>query len=169
MVLGGIISMKGRSYSLVRVVSFFYFMSKNNKRKNRLMYREKLKYGKGRYKSKMRGKSFLNTGSSPVIIIQEGIKTKATIKRRLRQIFQRTSFKDLSYKEYLRTKYWKRIREKTLKRAKWKCERCHLGCFGLNVHHKFYRERGTEKMNDLICLCRICHEEEHGIRKKIPD
>lgn len=139
---------------------------KKNKGNNHLLYRG-LGVGKRRYKSRMRGKSFLNYSPSPVVIIREGIKSKNKIKRKLREIMKKPPLSSLSYKEYLKTEYWKDLRKLILKRDKWTCQKC-KSVVCVQVHHKTYRGRGKELSTDLITLCKRCHEKEHGLYKPNP-
>ena len=71
----------------------------------------------------------------------------------------------ISYKEYLKTNHWKRVRKLAFKRAKYKCEQCEqCGNKGvLHPHHKTYKNRGNEHNNldDIIVLCEDCHSKIH--------
>lgn len=71
--------------------------------------------------------------------------------------------KTMPYREYLKTDYWRRVREEKLYRAKNKCELCGAYHLILNVHHKTYEHRGDELNNlrDLIVLCADCHGKFH--------
>lgn len=70
--------------------------------------------------------------------------------------------KDMPYDDFLLTPYWKAIAEKVRYRAKHKCQLCN-GTEGLSVHHSTYEHHGDElnHLEDLICLCRDCHEKFH--------
>lgn len=50
-------------------------------------------------------------------------------------------------------------RNKVMKRAKGYCEIC--GNLGSEVHHKHYLTFGYENEEDLLYLCRRCHQEIH--------
>lgn len=73
------------------------------------------------------------------------------------------------YNEYLKTDYWKRVAEAVKKRADYKCQLCNSQ-HDLCAHHRDYSHRGNELnyLNDLVCLCRRCHEIFHG-RVKEPE
>ena len=44
------------------------------------------------------------------------------------------------------------------------CEMCELRP-GIHAHHKIFRSQlGDDSESNLIWLCRICHDEAHGIR-----
>jgi hypothetical protein len=69
----------------------------------------------------------------------------------------------LPYWEYLKTKYWTRLRREIIKQRKV-CEDCgKKGKF--NLHHLQYVKRGTEhnSPDSLKWLCKICHMETHDI------
>lgn len=71
----------------------------------------------------------------------------------------------MNYRDFLKTPYWDGVRNYKLKRAKYCCELC--GAKGiLHVHHKTYEHHGKEHIksianNDLIVLCKNCHEKFH--------
>ena len=69
----------------------------------------------------------------------------------------------LPYNVYLQTDHWLRLRERVIKRAKGRCERCHTITIPIDmqVHHFTYLYRGCERMKDLAGWCEECHEEEH--------
>jgi len=71
------------------------------------------------------------------------------------------------YNDYLKTDYWKRVAEAVKKRADYKCQLCNSQ-HDLCAHHRDYSHRGDELnyLNDLICLCRRCHEIFHGKQKE---
>lgn len=97
------------------------------------------------------------------------------------------------YNEYLRSDAWKRKKEAVMARANQPCwpqnptitiaydsygrrvesinvdwrPICELqGCrnIAVNVHHKHYDTVGKESLEDLVALCRDCHEIKHNIR-----
>ena len=67
----------------------------------------------------------------------------------------------MSYKKYLKTKEWNKIRSKVCSRDKGKCKKC--GKKGNEVHHLTYEHIFNEEfyLKDLILLCRECHEKIH--------
>ena len=67
-----------------------------------------------------------------------------------------------SYKEFLKTKYWNKVRLRVLKRDKNKCTRCGSKK-NLQIHHKTYKNhfRELSHMQDLITLCKDCHSKKH--------
>jgi len=66
------------------------------------------------------------------------------------------------YKNYLSTKRWEEISNLCKELHLNKCNRCE-NTENLQAHHKTYENLFEEKQEDLECLCRDCHEKEHGI------
>jgi len=65
----------------------------------------------------------------------------------------------LTYKEYLTTEHWKRLRERYNHKGK-ACGICR--CQGLmNLHHKNYKRLGREQKGDVVLLCSECHTFVH--------
>jgi len=71
-----------------------------------------------------------------------------------------SDLKTMPYKEYLQTDHWKAMRNRQLKLANYKCQLC-SNKENLNVHHNTYENRGEEKDEDLITLCKNCHGKFH--------
>ena len=72
-----------------------------------------------------------------------------------------------SYRELLRDPRWQRRRLEVMSRADFKCEKCGDAKSELNVHHSHgYRSSAMPweyPDSELECLCKKCHEREHGI------
>ena len=66
----------------------------------------------------------------------------------------------MPYWSYLRTKHWDLVRRRALTVAGHRCFYCGVTDH-LDVHHLTYRRRGCELDEDLIVLCRTCHDAEH--------
>ena len=64
------------------------------------------------------------------------------------------------YREYIRSKAWRDRRNQVLRRSRGVCERCGKWPV-VNVHHRTYERLGSERLEDLIGVCRHCHEEMH--------
>lgn len=70
-----------------------------------------------------------------------------------------------TYREYLRTPHWKRVRT-----AYWasglevECAVCGTGQ-EVELHHKSYRNLGRETPADLVPLCRTHHGALHRLRR----
>lgn len=75
----------------------------------------------------------------------------------------------VKYGEYLKTEYWAVVSKEVKRRAKFKCQVCNSP-HDLNAHHRTYENRGheMEHLDDLVCLCRRCHEIFHGKDKPKP-
>jgi 5-methylcytosine-specific restriction endonuclease McrA len=71
------------------------------------------------------------------------------------------------YTKYLESLQWKVQREKALRRAGFKCERCGMEFkhMMLHVHHKNYERLGKELPEDLEVLCLECHPKADEERK----
>lgn len=67
-----------------------------------------------------------------------------------------------SYKEYLLSPEWKKIRKRILKRANYKCEICKVAR-AYQVHHKTYKRIFKERDTDLIAICGTCHQDKHKL------
>lgn len=67
------------------------------------------------------------------------------------------------YDEYLRSPHWERIRARALFRAANRCQLC-ASLKRLDVHHNTYENLGHERPEDVIVLCRMCHEKHHNKR-----
>jgi hypothetical protein len=88
----------------------------------------------------------------------------AVDKKRQRQL------RRLPYREYLRSPYWKRVRLACIIAYNHRCQssKCvNLDSwwgseYGLNVHHLHYKNKGREQLDNLILLCRKCHEYVHA-------
>jgi 5-methylcytosine-specific restriction endonuclease McrA len=70
----------------------------------------------------------------------------------------------LPYKEYLESDHWLKLRELCLIRSRYHCENCRTNKTTLHVHHITYDNKGNEKPEDLVVLCRICHKLQHQER-----
>lgn len=68
---------------------------------------------------------------------------------------------EADYRKYLRTRHWKRMKDKVYKYRKTVCCETCGSLLDRNVHHKTYKRLWNEKVSDLIILCRACHESEH--------
>ena len=71
----------------------------------------------------------------------------------------------LPYSEYLKTEGWKVRRAKALAEGGHKCRIC-AATAALEVHHNTYERLGHERADDLIVLCRSCHERHERNKKR---
>lgn len=72
--------------------------------------------------------------------------------------------KALPYRDYLKTDWWGWKRDKAIRRAHGDCELCQERA-AKDVHHVTYERLGCERPDDLVALCRRCHEHvtENGL------
>ena len=68
----------------------------------------------------------------------------------------------MKYSDFLLTPYWKAITHKKMKDAGFRCQLCKKKGL-LNTHHRTYSIHGYElqNLNELIVLCKDCHESHH--------
>lgn len=66
-----------------------------------------------------------------------------------------------AYHAYLRSPQWQAKRQRMLAKAKNRCQVCN-GTEQLQVHHRTYKNIGSEYLADLVVLCRNCHALFHG-------
>jgi 5-methylcytosine-specific restriction endonuclease McrA len=71
----------------------------------------------------------------------------------------------LSYRHYLRSEHWSRVRIRQIKEKGYICELC-KSRNKLALHHKTYERLGAELVEDLQWLCRGCHRKVHNIKKR---
>ncbi len=69
-----------------------------------------------------------------------------------------------TYSEYLSSPHWRdlkrRYKASNLKQTCAVCDETHI-----ELHHNTYERMGAEFLTDLTPLCRVHHEEEHGIQR----
>ncbi|MDD5338205.1 MAG: HNH endonuclease [Dehalococcoidales bacterium] len=78
------------------------------------------------------------------------------------------------FQEFILPLWWKNAREAALRRAEYKCEQCGAKD-KLEVHHKIKlpdpnhrHNHPLNRQDNLVVLCRTCHENTHRGEKKIP-
>lgn len=71
---------------------------------------------------------------------------------------------DSPYRQYLRSKAWRRIRMAMLWIADYRCQLCGRtnSETTLEVHHRNYDRVYCERPEDLMVLCSDCHRKHHG-------
>lgn len=79
--------------------------------------------------------------------------------RKLRQYLNRIPKK---YATYIKSKYWTKRKNRYYQEHRRVCTLCTTSKF-CDLHHLAYRreEFGNERDEDLVCLCRNCHEDYH--------
>lgn len=68
----------------------------------------------------------------------------------------------LDYRDYLRTRHWRRTREAAIAHYGARCVLC--GSYEIEVHHRTYENLGRETVSDLVVLCVGCHSRWHSLR-----
>jgi hypothetical protein len=66
-----------------------------------------------------------------------------------------------TYKNYLNSRHWKLYKEKYINIYRKECAVC-KSKVKLNFHHKTYENVGNESLDDVVILCRECHEKVHN-------
>lgn len=66
------------------------------------------------------------------------------------------------YHSYLTSLAWVGLRRIVLQEARGRCSACRRKRRRLDVHHKTYERIGNERVEDLVALCRPCHEKAHA-------
>lgn len=66
------------------------------------------------------------------------------------------------YKRFLKSDYWKQVRQAVLTRDQHQCQKCGRTAT-LQVHHLTYKHHGNElnHLEDLITVCKLCHSVIH--------
>lgn len=65
------------------------------------------------------------------------------------------------YNLYLASREWGVLREAVMRRCGDICERCNKHK-ATQVHHQTYIRKYHEDLEDLLGICRLCHEFTHG-------
>lgn len=105
------------------------------------------------------------TKSSVVARMEKNIiqsKSSKPKKEKATKKYSTAHLKQLSYDEFLRTDYWKEVRQEKLRQCGHKCQICG-STTKLHIHHNSYRHHGNEAehLEDLIVLCEKCHALFH--------
>lgn len=75
---------------------------------------------------------------------------------------------NVTYHQYIGSQAWRRKRKERLEIDDYRCARCKDNSAWLEVHHLTYDRLGSERMEDLITLCRDCHMRDHGKDPTLP-
>ena len=67
------------------------------------------------------------------------------------------------YADYLRSEHWIELKKRfyASKRFKGCCFVCEKIFKNFHLHHKTYKWKGREKLQNLVALCAGCHKEVH--------
>jgi len=66
----------------------------------------------------------------------------------------------IDYKKYLKSDYWKEIKNQVLERDDNRCRLCNSKN-DLQVHHRTYNNLENERLEELTTLCKKCHYITH--------
>lgn len=69
------------------------------------------------------------------------------------------------YQNYLLSNEWAQLKIDIYEARGRKCEQCG-NTRQLHIHHLTYKNIYNEEPEDLIILCKPCHEKEHNIKSK---
>ena len=96
-------------------------------------------------------------------VIGRGVERRAAARR-----LEARRERQRQYRRYLRTEGWKQRRRVALDRAAGFCEDCGART-KLEVHHRTYKRKGTERPEDLVAVCHSCHDERHHGKRTTVD
>ena len=77
------------------------------------------------------------------------------------------TYQRMAYADYLRTDHWKALRLRKLRSTDYRCQACNVAGT-MHVHHRTYKRRGHERLEDLTVLCSACHQLFHEHEKLVP-
>jgi 5-methylcytosine-specific restriction endonuclease McrA len=83
--------------------------------------------------------------------------------RRLAQQARTAQLRKMPFAEYRKQPEWQVRRVQALTRARFRCQMGSSRDAPLDVHHNSYQNYGDEKPEDLVVLCRSCHQKFHGV------
>ena len=83
--------------------------------------------------------------------------------RRLARQARTAQLRRMPFAEYRKQPEWQVRRVQALTRAQYRCQMCSSHDATLDVHHRSYDNYGDERPEDLVVLCRACHQKFHGV------
>lgn len=80
-----------------------------------------------------------------------------------KELVDMKKLRSMPYEDFLKTKYWDRVRKMKIKQSGCKCQMCGKKDIELHVHHNSYEHHGDEAnhLEDLVVLCKNCHNLFH--------
>jgi 5-methylcytosine-specific restriction endonuclease McrA len=84
---------------------------------------------------------------------------------RLAQQARTAQRRKMSFAEYRNQPEWQQRRRQALARAGYRCQMGASHDGPLDVHHNTYQNYGDERLEDLVVLCRSCHQTFHGVEE----
>jgi 5-methylcytosine-specific restriction endonuclease McrA len=88
----------------------------------------------------------------------------AEAQRRLDELRQQAllaEYRGRPYAERRQTKEWAILKRQVHRRDGYRCRLCGRDDVELHVHHRTYETYAEERLEDLVTLCRTCHEHFH--------
>jgi 5-methylcytosine-specific restriction endonuclease McrA len=79
----------------------------------------------------------------------------------LRQKALLADYRGKPYAERRQTKEWAILKKQVHRRDGYRCRLCGRDDVQLHVHHRTYETYAEERLEDLVTLCRTCHEHFH--------
>jgi len=81
-------------------------------------------------------------------------------------LWQKVFMTSPAYRDHVsgRSPYWRTLKRQRLHAAGWCCESCFRRTWPLDLHHVSYDRVGHESLDDVVVMCRRCHQIEHGKR-----
>ncbi len=79
----------------------------------------------------------------------------------LRQQALLEEYRQRPYAERRQTKEWAILKQQIHRRDRYRCRLCGRDDVELHVHHRSYANYGQERIDDLITLCKVCHQHFH--------
>lgn len=76
-------------------------------------------------------------------------------------LYLKYTHKRIDYCKYLKSRHWKKVKRKALKRSDYKCQVCSSRNGTLITHHNNYKCLYNEHSHDIIVVCSRCHEMIH--------
>ncbi|MFZ5773514.1 MAG: HNH endonuclease [Thermodesulfobacteriota bacterium] len=70
----------------------------------------------------------------------------------------------MNYYQYMRSEEWQNKRKYAIFKAEYRCEDCHKKNVPLQVHHKHYDSLFREHLEDVVVLCKRCHDNADYLR-----
>jgi hypothetical protein len=102
----------------------------------------------------------LDGPTTPEGLVAALLETAREIEEHLFREERSWALANMPYREYLQTCEWHEKRAAARARAGERCQVCNSDG-PLDVHHRTYEPRGDEREEDLIVLCRSCHDLFH--------
>jgi 5-methylcytosine-specific restriction endonuclease McrA len=79
----------------------------------------------------------------------------------LRQHALLADYRGRPYAERRQTREWAILKRQVHRRDGYRCRLCSRDGVELHVHHRTYETYAEERLEDLVTLCRTCHEHFH--------